>query len=132
MERADIAIIGTGPAGVSAAITAKVRGKTVLLFGSRELSSKLTKAHKIQNYPGLPDIDGAQLAQAFKKHLDVLEIPITEKQVTAVYAMGGYFGIQTPDAMLASTLTCAPSTASPGTNLSGATASRNTNTPSTA
>ena len=80
MERADIAIIGTGPAGVSAAITAKVRGKTVLLFGSRELSSKLTKAHKIQNYPGLPDIDGAQLAQAFKKHLDVLEIPITEKQ----------------------------------------------------
>ena len=62
MERADIAIIGTGPAGVSAAITAKVRGKTVLLFGSRELSSKLTKAHKIQNYPGLPDIDGAQLA----------------------------------------------------------------------
>ena len=100
MERADIAIIGTGPAGVSAAITAKVRGKTVLLFGSRELSSKLTKAHKIQNYPGLPDIDGAQLAQAFKKHLDVLEIPITEKQVTAVYAMGGYFGIQTPDAML--------------------------------
>ena len=100
MERADIAIIGTGPAGVSAAITAKVRGKTVLLFGSRELSSKLTKAHKIQNYPGLPDIDGAQLAQAFKKHLDVLEIPITEKQVTAVYAMGGCFGIQTPDAML--------------------------------
>ena len=79
MERADIAIIGTGPAGVSAAITAKVRGKTVLLFGSRELSSKLTKAHKIQNYPGLPDIDGAQLAQAFKKHLDVLEIPITSR-----------------------------------------------------
>ena len=89
MERADIAIIGTGPAGVSAAITAKVRGKTVLLFGSRELSSKLTKAHKIQNYPGLPDIDGAQLAQAFKKHLDVLEIPITEKQVTAVGVKGG-------------------------------------------
>ena len=55
---------------------------------------------QIQNYPGLPDIDGAQLAQAFKKHLDVLDIPITEKQVTAVYAMGGYFGIQTPDAML--------------------------------
>lgn len=100
MERADIAIIGTGPAGVSAAITAKVRGKKVLLFGSRNLSSKLTKAHKIQNYPGLPDIDGAQLAQAFKKHLEMLQIEITEKQVTAVYAMGSYFAIQTPDAML--------------------------------
>lgn len=100
MERADIAIIGTGPAGVSAAITAKVRGKKVLLFGSRNLSSKLTKAHKIQNYPGLPDIDGAQLAQAFKKHLEMLQIEITEKQVTAVYAMGSYFAIQMPDAML--------------------------------
>ena len=33
--RADIAIIGTGPAGVSAAITARVRGKQVLLFGSK-------------------------------------------------------------------------------------------------
>ena len=36
MERVDIAIIGTGPAGVSAAITAKVRNKSVLLIGSRE------------------------------------------------------------------------------------------------
>ena len=53
MERADIAIIGTGPAGVSAAITAKVRGKTVLLFGSRELSSKLTKdVYKRQRFYG--------------------------------------------------------------------------------
>ena len=34
MDRYDIAIIGTGPAGVSAAITAKVRNKNILLFGS--------------------------------------------------------------------------------------------------
>ena len=38
MTRVDIAIIGSGPAGVSAAITAKLRGKSVLLFGSKELS----------------------------------------------------------------------------------------------
>ena len=31
MERYDIAIIGTGPAGVSAAITAKIRGRKILL-----------------------------------------------------------------------------------------------------
>ena len=42
MERVDIAIIGTGPAGVSAAITAKVRNKSVLLIGSRELSEKMS------------------------------------------------------------------------------------------
>ena len=38
MERFDIAIIGTGPAGLSAAVTAKIRNKSVLLLGSRELS----------------------------------------------------------------------------------------------
>ena len=44
MERADIAIIGTGPAGISAAITATVRNKKILLFGSRNLSDKIRKA----------------------------------------------------------------------------------------
>ena len=97
--RADIAIIGTGPAGVSAAITARVRGKQVLLFGSKGLTTKMTKAHTIRNYPGLPDITGTDLADKLKHHLDVMGVEITEKQVTAVYAMGSYFGIQTPDIM---------------------------------
>ncbi len=96
---ADIAIIGTGPAGVSAAITATLRGKSLWLFGSRRLSDKLTRTHSIRNYPGLPDIDGATLAAALRHHLEVMNIPITEKQVTAVYAMGSYFGLQTPDTM---------------------------------
>ena len=39
--RYDIAIIGTGPAGVSAAITAKVRNKNIVLFGTKLLSNKM-------------------------------------------------------------------------------------------
>ena len=46
MERVDIAIIGTGPGGVSAAITAKVRNKSVLLIGSRELSEKMSRSEE--------------------------------------------------------------------------------------
>ena len=103
MERYDIAIIGTGPGGISAAITAKVRGKRLILFGSRHLSEKLEKAHSILNYPGLQNISGPDLAQAFREQLDSLDIPITEKQVTAVYAMGDYFAIQTPVDMVEST-----------------------------
>ena len=103
MERYDIAIIGTGPGGVSAAITAKVRGKKLILFGSRHLSEKVEKAHSILNYPGLPNVSGAELARAYREQLDSLGIPITEKQVTAVYAMGDYFAIQTPDDMVEST-----------------------------
>ena len=57
-QRYDIAIIGTGPAGVSAAITATARNKRVLLLGSTSTSDKVSKAHQIRNYPGLPEISG--------------------------------------------------------------------------
>ena len=50
MTRYDIAIIGTGPAGLEAAITAKVRNKNILLLGGKLLSDKVNKAHTIQNY----------------------------------------------------------------------------------
>ena len=99
MNPADIAIIGTGPGGVSAAITAKVRGKHILLFGSQRLSEKLHKASTILNYPGVPSVSGSALADAMAAQLKELEIPILPHQVTAVYAMPGYFAIQTPDTM---------------------------------
>lgn len=95
MERVEIAVIGSGPAGVSAAITAKLRGKNVLLFGSKELSDKIGKAHRIQNYPGLPDVTGEELRAAFQRHLDSMGIAVTEARVNAVYAMGDYFAVQT-------------------------------------
>ena len=59
MEQFDIAIIGTGPAGISAAITAKLRNKSVVLFGSEKTSSKIEKSMCIENYPGLPEICGS-------------------------------------------------------------------------
>lgn len=98
-NRFDIAIIGCGPAGVSAAITSKIRNKTVLLIGD-EISSKVEKAHEIKNYPGLPDIAGEDLAGAFLSHLEKMDIDITKKRVSAVYAMGDYFAIQADEEML--------------------------------
>ena len=74
MEIYDIAIIGTGPAGVSAAITATIRNKKIILFGSRELSDKIRKAHLIQNYPGFPECSGAELCDAFAAHLEKMGI----------------------------------------------------------
>ena len=98
--RYDIAIIGTGPAGLSAAITATIRNKKVLLLGSRDLSEKLGKAHEIQNYLGFPGVKGADLAAAFQQHIDQMGIEITEKRVNAVYAMGDYFALQAGEDML--------------------------------
>ena len=93
-EKFDIAIIGTGPAGVSAALTAKNRNKSILLLGSRQMSEKVAKAHEILNYPGLPAVTGTGLAEAFRKHLDGMGIGITEKRVGTVYAMGDRFVLQ--------------------------------------
>ena len=92
--RYDIAIIGTGPAGLSAAVTAKIRNKSVLLIGSKDLSPKVTKAHAIQNYLGLPNIPGADLGAAFQASLDSVGVTVTEDKITAAYNLGDYYGLQ--------------------------------------
>lgn len=100
--RYDIAIIGTGPAGISAAITAKLRNKNIILFGNKDLSDKINKAHSIKNYTGLPNVTGEELAAALKNHLNDLDIEITEKRVNAVYSMGEYFALQVGKEMIES------------------------------
>ena len=94
MERYDIAIIGTGPGGLEAAITAKVRNKSVLLIGNKGSSDKVSKAHTIQNYLGLPNISGDEMAKTFLNHAKEMGVEITEDKVNAVYSMGKYFAIQ--------------------------------------
>ncbi|MCK9171832.1 MAG: NAD(P)/FAD-dependent oxidoreductase [Treponema sp.] len=94
MDRYDIAIIGTGPAGLSAAVTAKIRNKKIILFGSNDLSAKIGKAHAVQNYLGLPAVTGENMHKAFHSHLDALQIAITEGRVNAVYPMGTCFSIE--------------------------------------
>lgn len=94
MERYDIAIIGTGPAGLSAALTAKIRNKKILLLGSADLSEKVEKAHTVQNYLGLPAVSGTDMQQAFLQHIRQMDITITEKKVNTIYPMGDFFGIQ--------------------------------------
>lgn len=94
MDRYEIAIIGTGPAGLEAAITAKARNKKILLLGNGSLSAKVEKAHTISNYLGLPEVSGEQMQAAFAKHLESMDIAITEDRVNTVYAMGDYFALQ--------------------------------------
>ncbi len=91
MERFDIAIVGTGPAGISAAITAKIRNKKILLVGTGKSSDKVAKANIIKNYPGLPEIGGTELQDAFDRHLKAMDVAVTEDKISAVYSMGKYF-----------------------------------------
>lgn len=87
----DIAIIGCGPAGISAAINCKIRNKSFILFGQKELSHKVEMSEKINNYPGLPNITGEQLNAKMREHLDSLGIEITEERITGIYKMKDKF-----------------------------------------
>lgn len=89
----DTAIIGTGPAGISAALTLKALKKDIILFGSEKLSQKIRVAEQIRNYPGLPGVSGVQMQEAFANQLAQMEISITDKTVTGIYNMGTHYGI---------------------------------------
>ena len=99
MNRYDIAIVGTGPGGLEAAITAKIRNKDIILFGNKKLSLKITKATEIKNYLGFPDITGEELAKAYDNHLQKMNIDINTSRINAIYAMGDYFALQSAEEM---------------------------------
>lgn len=87
----DCAIIGTGAAGVSAALTLKALNKNFIVIGNPSLSAKIRKAEKIKNYPGLPDVSGEGMSAAFLNQLKAENISVTEGKVNGVFAAdGGY------------------------------------------
>ncbi|MEW8994044.1 NAD(P)/FAD-dependent oxidoreductase [Clostridium sp.] len=102
-ERYDIAIVGSGPAGISAALNAKIRNKSFVIFGSDELSNKLVKAHEINNYLGFYGKSGKEIQEAFSNHLRAMDIKITEEKINNIYAMGDYFALMMNDKMYEAT-----------------------------
>jgi thioredoxin reductase (NADPH) len=64
-----------------------------VIFGSEQISSKVVKAHQINNYPGFYGKSGMEIATAFLNHMQAMEIPFINKKVGNIYDMGGYFSI---------------------------------------
>ncbi len=95
MERYDIAVIGSGPSGLEAAITATIRNKKTIVFGHSGGSQKVEKSHMIDNYLGLPHISGADLMGNFLDHAQRMNVNITDEKIAMVLSMGDYFSIQT-------------------------------------
>ena len=93
--RYDIAIIGAGPAGLSAALNAKIRNKSVIIFG--EDSKALVKSKSIKNYLGFPDISGSELNDKFKESLTGYDVEYSKERIQTVYAMGDYFALSLKD-----------------------------------
>lgn len=87
----DIAIVGAGPAGYSAAITARKRDKSVVVIGQN--TGWLAHAHSIANYPGLPDISGHDLLEAMKKQAQDLGAELRPGVVHQIISLGSSFAL---------------------------------------
>lgn len=85
----DILIVGGGPAGLSAAITAKMRGKSAAILSNDRTDSGFYRAREIGNYPGLPGLSGAELSEKFVSHALGMGATITTGRVNAVLPAGG-------------------------------------------
>ena len=64
----DIAVIGCGPAGLSAAVQARVRNKSVLVVSGDDRDNPLRKTQRIDNYLGFPQVSGQELLDRFQTH----------------------------------------------------------------
>ncbi|MGR6836467.1 NAD(P)/FAD-dependent oxidoreductase [Syntrophomonas erecta] len=80
----DLAILGCGPAGLSAAINANIRNKKVVVIGAEICSPPLHKAQKIDNYLGFPGIAGEELLDRFMHHAKSMDLEITSTKAEMI------------------------------------------------
>ena len=64
----DIAVIGGGPAGLSAAIQVRARNKSVLVVSGDDRDNPLYKTSRIDNYLGFYNVTGPELLERFRTH----------------------------------------------------------------
>ncbi len=96
----DIVIIGSGPAGLSASIYAKRAGlKAVTLEQSPMSGGQVLNTYEVDNYPGLPGINGFELGMKFREHADKLECEFKNAAVLKIRKIAAK-GLKEPEAEL--------------------------------
>ena len=80
----DIVIVGGGPAGLTAAIYARRAGKSVLLLEKESFGGQIASAPKVENFPGLPAVSGAELADRLYGQAESLGARIELEEVLEI------------------------------------------------
>ena len=92
----DLAIVGGGPAGCSAAVTAANRNLKTILFDPGDFAPALRKSRSIKNYLGFPEISGKDLMAAFVRHMEQAGTEVVTEKILNVMALNGHFYLSTP------------------------------------
>lgn len=87
----DLIIIGSGPAGLSAAVYGKRAGLDLLVIEEKPMSGgQVLTTYEVDNYLGLPGMNGFDMGMEFRKHADKLGATFREATVTGVEDKGDY------------------------------------------
>jgi len=91
---AKIAIVGGGPAGITAAIQLLRCGHEPVIFERNKLGGTLREARRIENYPGHPEVvSGKVLASEFEKRARKRKIKVVKKEVAGISLKKGKFQV---------------------------------------
>jgi thioredoxin reductase (NADPH) len=95
MMRVDVAIIGSGPAGMMTALQLKRYGMDTLLLETCRVGGLLVNANLVENYPGFPEgIPGPKLVDLFERQVRTAGVSVVYETVTSLDYEGSYFHIQ--------------------------------------
>ena len=96
----DIGILGGGPAGLSAAINARVRSKTVAVISNDYRENPLYRSPHVPNYPGLPDVSGGELLERMHRQAEKLGAEFVPKRMISAMNMGNSWFLSAEDAVV--------------------------------
>ena len=85
----DLLIVGAGPAGLTAAIHARARDKSVLVISNEPTASPLCRAPQMANYPGLPGVTGRELVERLVEQARDMGAEFKTGRALSVLPMGG-------------------------------------------
>ena len=92
----DLIIIGSGPAGLSAAVYAKRAGLDLLVLEKSPMSGgQILNTYEVDNYLGLPGINGFDMGMQFRAHADKLGVTFQTAEVTGLSKEGDAWKVQT-------------------------------------